>query len=231
MQNYQTTKWSKTYGGARKVLTGTIKGVTSGGYIVDLDTLPDLTNGCVPAGTPVKVDDALRTISVHYAFKTSAITAYAENATSFDVKLTKSFEGSRVVTGMKLGVVPTTVAGLSQAVTDVFTVTAVDRDDSTVYDLVTVSCSARSATQIAAGTTLVELGLTGGSYYVKVLPNAFLFYDLAKDTNAVYMGAVDALFCQVDGVLLERRVPPIADAVRSYMREQDVYVRYSLSQE
>lgn len=234
MQNYQTTKWSKTYGGARKVLTGTIKGVTSGAYEVDLTTLPDYLNGCVPAGTPVKVDDALRTISIHYAFKTAAVTAYAENATSFDVKLTKSFEGSRVVTGMKLGVVPTTLATLVAEVEDVFTVTAVDRDDSTAYDLVTVSCSARSATQIASGTVLVELAEqtpSSGDYFVKVLPNAILFYDLAKDPNAVYMGAVDALFCQVDGVLLERRVPPISDAVKSYMREQDVYVRYSQSQE
>lgn len=233
MQNYQTTKWSKTYGGARSVFTGSIKGVTSGAYIVDLTTLPDLANGFVPAGTPVKVDDALRTIAVHYAFKTAAITDYDENDTSFDVQVAKGFEGSRITVGMKLGVAPTTNANLIAEVTDVFIVTAVDRDEA-AYDVVSVSCTARTASQIAAGTILVELAEqvpASGDYFVKVLPNAFLFYDVPKDANATYMGAVDALFCQVDGVLLERRVPPIAETVRSYMREKDVYVRYSLSQE
>ncbi len=231
MQNYQMTSWSKEYGGARTVFTGSVKGVTSGQYQLDLDTLPDLDNGIVPAGTPVKVDDALRTIAIHYAFKTYAITAYGQNDTSFDVKFIKGFEGSRVTVGMKLGVVPSTLANLSAAVTDVFTVTAVDRTTSTAYDTVTVSCTARTTSQIAAGTVIVELGLTGGSYYVKVLPNAFLFYDVAKDPNAINMWGVDALFCQADGVLLERRIPPVATAVKEYLRTQDVYVRYSLSQE
>ena len=231
MQNYQMVAFTRSYGGARSVFTGNIKGVTSGQYRTELTDLPDAVNGCVPAGTPIKVDDANRLITIHYAFKTYAITAYSADDTSFDVQITKGYEGSRVVTGMKLGVVPTTVAGLSQAVTDVFTVTAVDRDTSALYDIVTVSCTARTATQIAAGTVLVELALVSGSYYVKVLPNAFLFYDVVKDANAINMYGVDGLFCQVDGVLLERRVPPVADAIKSYMREQDVYVRYSLSQE
>jgi hypothetical protein len=45
------------------------------------------------------------------------------------------------------------------------------------------------------------------------------------------MWGVDALFAQVDGVLLTRRVPPIAPVIRKHMRENDVYVRYSNSRE
>ena len=53
MQNYQMTRASRNYGGARVVFTGTVKGVTSGQYDVDLATLPEVANGFVPAGTPV----------------------------------------------------------------------------------------------------------------------------------------------------------------------------------
>ena len=232
MQNYQMIKWSKEYGGARQVLTGSMTGVSSGQYAVDLDTVPDLRHGIVPAGTPVLADDAARTVKIHYAFETNAVTAYESGNKSFDVQLKKGFEGSRCVAGMKLGVMPNSVANLSAEVTDVFTVTNVDRT-AAAYDVVSVSCSARGGTQIAAGTVLVELEekvADSNQYFVKVLPNAYLWYDLAKDPNAVYMYA-DYLFCQNDGVLLTRRVPPIADAVKDYLRSKDVYIRYSVSKE
>ena len=62
-------KWSKTYGGARNVFTGSAGGVTSGQYFVDLEKLPDGDYGCIPAGTPILIDDAARTIAIHYAFE------------------------------------------------------------------------------------------------------------------------------------------------------------------
>lgn len=232
MQNYQTIKWSKSYGGARVVFTGSMTGVSSGQYTLDYTTLPDYLNGMVPAGTPVYADDEKRTVAIHYAFETYAITAYSADDVSFDVKLKKGFEGSRCVAGMKLGVMPNSVANLSLEVQDVFTVTNVDRTSS-AYDVVTVSCSARTATQIASGTVLVELAEQvedSGEYFVKVLPNGYLFYDVVKDPNVAYVG-VDYLFCQNDGVLLTNRIPPVADVVRDYMRSKDVYVRYSVSKE
>ena len=225
-------KWSKEYGGARQVLTGSMTGVSSGQYAVDLDTVPDLRYGIVPAGTPVLADDAARTVKIHYAFETYAVTAYSDSDKAFDVKLKKGYEGSRCVAGMKLGVMPNSVAGLSLEVDDVFTVTNVDRT-AAAYDVVSVSCSARGGTQIASGTILVELAEkvdNSSEYFVKVLPNAYLWYDLAKDPNALYMYA-DYLFCQNDGVLLTRRVPPIADVVKDYLRSKDVYIRYSDSKE
>lgn len=227
-------KWSKTYGGARNVFTGSAGGVTSGQYFVDLDTLPDGSIGCIPAGTPILIDDDARTISIHYAFE-----LYEEKATgteaTFQAKIKKGFEGSRIQAGMILGVAPSTLANLSAATTDVYTVGTIDRTNA-LYDLVTVSNPnvGGDSKTLAAGTVFIEMtedAESSGDYYATVLPNGFTFYDVSKNDDAVLMYGIDGLFCQIDGVLLTNRIPPIADSIRDYMRSKDVYVRYSGSKE
>jgi hypothetical protein len=86
-QTLQMIKWSKSYGGARNVFTGSKTGVTSGQYIVDLTTLPDGDTGCVPAGTPIFIDDENRTIDVHYAFE-----LYEEKATGTEATFQAKFK-------------------------------------------------------------------------------------------------------------------------------------------
>lgn len=219
MQNYQMTQASRNYGGARVVFTGTVKGVTSGQYDVDLTTLPEVAHGFVPAGTPVAVDDApnVRTIKVHYAFEVVA------GGTTTAVRVKKGWEGSRARVGMAVMVLPATVATAGKSVA----ITAVDRTNAD-YDVITIA----TLGSLAAGTILVEADkVSDDAAKIKVLPNAFLFYDVVKDPNAINMWGVDALYAQVDGVLLTRRVPPIAPIIREYMRENDVYVRYSNSRE
>lgn len=219
MQNYQKTQASRNYGGARVVFTGTVKGVTSGQYDVDLTTLPEVAHGFVPAGTPVAVDDAptARTIKVHYAFEVVA------GGTATAVRVKKGWEGSRARVGMAVMVLPATVATAGKSVA----ITAVDRTNAD-YDVITIA----TLGTLAAGTILVEAdSVSADSAKIKVLPNAFLFYDVVKDPNAINMWGVDALYAQVDGVLLTRRVPPIAPIIREYLRENDVYVRYSNSRE
>lgn len=219
MQNYQMTQASRNYGGARVVFTGTVKGVTSGQYDVDLTTLPEVAHGFVPAGTPVAVDDApnVRTIKVHYAFEVVA------GGTTTAVRVKKGWEGSRARVGMAVMVLPATVATAGKSVA----ITAVDRTNAD-YDVITIA----TLGTLAAGTILVEADkVSDDAAKIKVLPNAFLFYDVVKDPNAINMWGVDALYAQVDGVLLTRRVPPIAPIIREYMRENDVYVRYSNSRE
>ena len=231
-QTLQMIKWSKSYGGARNVFTGSKTGVTSGQYIVDLTTLPDGDTGCVPAGTPIFIDDENRTIDVHYAFELYEETATGTEAT-FQAKFKKGYEGSRIQAGMVLGAAPATLATIANAITATYTVSVVDRTTSTLYDIVTVTNpnSGEASATLAKGAVFVELKKDGGSYYVKVLPNGFLFYDVSKDDNAVNMYGVDGLFCQHDGVLLVNRIPPIADSVRDYMRSKAVYVRYSAAKE
>lgn len=219
MQNYQMTQASRNYGGARVVFTGTVKGVTSGQYDVDLTTLPEVAHGFVPAGTPVAVDDApnVRTIKVHYAFEVVA------GGTTTAVRVKKGWEGSRARVGMAVMVLPAAVATAGKSVA----ITAVDRTNAD-YDVITIA----TLGSLAAGTILVEADkVSDDAAKIKVLPNAFLFYDVVKDPNAINMWGVDALYAQVDGVLLTRRVPPIAPIIREYMRENDVYVRYSNSRE
>ena len=233
-QTLQMIKWSKTYGGARNVFTGSAGGVTSGQYFVDLETLPDGSIGCIPAGTPILIDDDARTISIHYAFE-----LYEEKATgteaTFQAKIKKGYEGSRIQAGMILGVAPSTLANLSVATTSVYTVSTIDRTEA-LYDLVTVTNpnSGGVSATLAAGTVFIEMtedAESAGNYYATVLPNGFTFYDVSKNDDAVLMYGVDGLFCQIDGVLLTNRIPPIADSIRDYMRSKDVYVRYSVSKE
>lgn len=227
-------KWSKTYGGARNVFTGSAGGVTSGQYFVDLNKLPDGDTGCIPAGTPILINDAARTIAIHYAFELDEAIETGIGAT-FQAKIKKGFEGSRIQAGMILGAAPSTLAGLSVATTKVYTVGTIDRTDA-LYDLVTVSNpneGVLSAT-LAKGTVFIEMSKdteNASNYYATVLPNGYTFYDVSKQDDAVLMYGVDGLFCQMDGVLLTNRIPPIADSIRDYMRSKDVYVRYSVSKE
>jgi hypothetical protein len=227
-------KWSKTYGGARNVFTGSASGVTSGQYFVDLTKLPDGDYGCIPAGTPILIDDAARTIAIHYAFELYEAKDTGTEAT-FQAKIKKGPEGSRIQAGMILGVAPSTLAGLSVATTSVYTVSTIDRTNA-LYDLVTVTNpnSGGNTATLAKGTVFIEMSEVGensGNYYATVLPNGFTFYDVSKHDNAILMYGVDGLFCQHDGVLLVNRIPPIADSIRDYMRSKDVYVRYSVSKE
>jgi len=230
-------KWSKTYGGARNVFTGSASGVTSGQYFVDLTKLPDGDYGCIPAGTPILIDDAARTIAIHYAFELYEAKETGIGAT-FQAKIKKGPEGSRIQAGMILGAAPSTLAGLSEATTKVYTVGTIDRATSALYDLVTVSNpnsgGGGESKTLAKGTVFIEMsevGESSGNYYATVLPNGFTFYDVSKHDNAILMYGVDGLFCQHDGVLLVNRIPPIADSIRDYMRSKDVYVRYSVSKE
>ena len=227
-------KWSKTYGGARNVFTGSAGGVTSGQYFVDLNTLPDGDTGCIPAGTPILINDAARTIAIHYAFELYEAKATGTEAT-FQAKIKKGFEGSRIQAGMILGAAPSTLAGLSVATTAVYTVGTIDRSNA-LYDLVTVSNPNENVdtATLAKGTVFIEMSEDAenpGNYYAKVLPNGYTLYDVSKQDNAILMYGVDGLFCQMDGVLLTNRIPPIADSIRDYMRSKDVYVRYSVSKE
>lgn len=227
MYDYQRITSSQSYGGSRVVLTGTQKGVSSGKYSAVLADLPDAINGCIPAGTPILMDDAAKTVAIHYAFDLYEAVTYATSATSAVLKLKKGFEGSRIRIGMIIGVCP------ALSVTEVtvgFTVTAVDRTNA-AYDSVSVSCSSAAAgATLAIHTILVEVADDNG-YFIAVLPNAFTFYDIVKLPDAVELW-IDGLFCQNDGVLLTRRVPPIADCIKDYLAgDGNTYMRYSSSQE
>ena len=230
MYDYQSVSASHTYGGAKVVFTGTRQGVSSGKYPVVLATLPEAVNGMIPAGTPIYMDDAAKTAAVHYAFEVYEEVTYELGATSMSIKVKKLHEGSRAIVGQIIGVAPSVITG---EVAIPLTITAVTRTN-TAYDTLSVSCSATAAGgTIALGTVLVEVAenISDSKYYVKVLPNAFTFYDVVKLPTATELW-VDGLFCQTDGILLTRRIPPLAACVKAYMlgTSGNVYVRLSASQ-
>ena len=231
MYDYQSVSNTHSYGGARVVFTGTKQGVSSGKYPVDLTTLPEAVNGMIPAGTPIYMNDAAKTAAVHYAFEVYEAVTYLTGATSMSIKVKKLHEGSRAIVGQILGIAPSVITG---EVAIPLTITAVTRTN-TLYDTLTVSCTATEAGgTIALGTVLVEVAEndSDSKFYVKVLPNAFTFYDVVKLPTATELW-VDGLFAQIDGVLLTRRIPPLADCVKAYMlgASGNVYVRLSASQE
>lgn len=219
MYDYQMTSKSTTYGGSRVVLTGTKYGVSSGRYKADLTRLPDMANGIIPAGTPIKLDDTLRTVDIHYAFE-----VIGSGSTASTLRVKKGFEGSRLKDGMILMVTPSgaTATGTGAVISGL---------DRTNADYDEFTCAALSGA--TSGQTLVEASATGATATIKVLPNAFTFYDVVKDPNATYLW-IDGLFMQTDGVLLTNRIPPISSVIRTYMADPNggnVYMRYSTSKE
>lgn len=219
MYNYQSVRGALKFGGARTVFTGTMTGITSGYYGVDISRVPDGANGHVPAGTPVFVDDENRVADIHYAFEV------VEGSTLTKTRVAKSLEGSRAWVGMNIMIMPATIDGTGTAVA----ITAVDRTNDK-YDVLTHVSLADSNT---AGLILVEASEAGEDAVIKVKPNGFLPYDYWKAPNASEM-RVDAIFTHTDGVLLTRRVPPIAPIIREYLGDPNggnTYFRYSKSRE
>lgn len=219
MQNNNRVAGSMRFGGARTVFTGTQSGITSGRYNIELDRVPDLKNGHVPAGTPILMDDLTKEADIHYAFEV------LDGSTLTKTRVKKGFEGTRAKVGMALMIAPDEIdlAGTSVAIT------AIDSSNAE-YDELTHASLADSGT---AGVILVEADKVGTDATVKVKPNAFTFYDLVKDPNSVEMW-VDGMYTHVDGVLLERRVPPIAPCIKDYLAsptQGNTYVRYSKSKE
>lgn len=230
MYEYQRIASARSYGGGRVVLTGQKQGISCGRYDATLADLPDAVNGCLPTGTPILMDDHLKTIKIHYAFEVYEAVSYLQNAESVTVKLRKQYEGSRAKVGMILGLAPTTATG---EVAMPLTITAINRTNES-YDTVTCSCAAASANgTIALASTLVEVAENedDSKYYIKVLPNAFTLYDIVK-LPAAQEVFFDGIFCQTDGVMLTRRIPPIATCIKAHLAGTgNCYMRYSTSEE
>lgn len=221
MNNYQREKASAKFGGYRVVFTGIQKNLSSGRYTIDLDRLPELKLGYIPAGTPIAMNDVTRKVDIHYAFRVhEAVTG----TTATSVKVSKGSEGSRIMVGMKLMVAPTTIDGTGTGIE----VTAVDRTN-TDYDTITISTGGFGVA-LLLGDTLIEADKKGADAEIKVLPNAIQPYDLAKKPDADLVWT-DGMYNLIDGVILENRIPPVVDAVKEYMLKQGVYVHYSKSAE
>lgn len=202
-------QFSGKVGGARAVYEGHLM-ILVGGCMFKKDQMPLYPAGVLPAGTPVYCDEVARTFDIHYAF------SVAEAATaSTTLKVAKGFEGSRIKVGMHLIPAQSDVATAADAT---FAVTAVDTSNE-AYDIVTLG----SAITAAVGAVLWEADST--TKKIKVLPNALTDRDKVRYAETYMVDGAAAFGC--DGAVLERRIPPISDAVKAYMRSQDCFFRFS----
>lgn len=216
INNY--VKFSKKIGGVRKAYEGhNLPWMYYGGFkFPSLDVLPASGN-VLPAFTPVKVDEVARTIVPLYIFKVKAV-----DATNSKVQVYKDVEGTRAKVGMPLILVGN---NLSQAATNVATVTAID-SSNTDYDVLTLSASpATSGTAWwAAGDYLAEAD-SATSKKVKVVPNGLTPYDTCVDEDAYALDG-DAVW-GADAPILERRIVPIPDSIKAALKAADCVFKFS----
>ena len=199
--------FSGKVGGARAVFEDHVK-VLVGGCMFKLNQLPLYPAGILPAGTPIYVDEEARTFDVHYAF------ALYESATTKNIKIAKGLEGSRIQAGMKLIVAQ---ADVETAAETSYTVSSVDTSNE-AYDLVVLN----AALTADAGSVLWE---AGNDKKIKVKPNALTDRDKVRYAETFMVDGAAVFGC--DGAVLERRIPPVSDAVKKYMREHDCFFRWS----
>ena len=211
MQTFNSNRaYSASVGGSMKVYTREVYPLQ--GTQVALADLPPVGN-VLPAGTPILVDDSDNKITtVHYAF-------VAMDVDTVTVQLKKGGEGTRVKEGMFLMEAPATYAGTGTA----DTVLAVDSSNE-MYDEITLSAA---ITGLVNGETLVEANQTGAGAVIKVLPSALSVADVYVDAMAFDFGITGTFLSH--GEVLQRRIPPIAPAVKTYLRENEVYLRFSNS--
>lgn len=212
MNNY--VKWSNSWGGVRKCYEGK-PAVAVGGFKVELTDMPTKGNA-LAAGTPVYADEAARTIVPLYTFKVLEV-----STTDTTIKVAKYENGTTAKVGMKLGVVG---SDLTQAVSNVSTVTAIDSSNAD-YDVLTVDAvSASNTAFVAADDILAEFN--GTTKKIRVIPNGLTYADSALADDAVAMD-VDYIWNCMEKPVLERRMPPFTASLKKALRDNECYFRFS----
>ena len=213
INNY--VKFSKNFGGVRKCFEGKPT-IAVGGFMCDKDLMP--MNGAVmAAGTLIFANETDRTIVPIYTFKVMAVDTVAKT-----VKVEKYETGSIAKVGMKLLVVGD---DLSQAVTNIATVTAIDSSNAG-YDLLTMDeVVADSHAFIAEGDVLAE-AKSDAVKKIKAIPNGLTYCDNVLDPDA-YAIDIDYVWNCMEKPVLERRMPPLTSSLKKALRDNECYFRFS----
>lgn len=213
INNY--VKFSKNFGGVRKCYEGKPI-IAVGGFKCDTTLMPEAGNA-MAAGTLVFADEQARTIVPLYTFKVLEV-----STTDKTVKVEKFETGSIAKVGMKLLVVGD---DLTQAVSNIATVTAVDSTASD-YDILTMDAVvANSNPFIAEGDVLAE-AKSSEVKKVKVIPNGLTYCDNVLDPDA-YAIDIDYVWNCMEKPVLERRMPPLTASLKKALRDNECYFRFS----
>lgn len=204
----QNIEFSDKIGGTRVVFEGH-PCLLIGGFDFDIAELPTYPN-VLPAGTPIKVDEDARTIEIHYAF------AVTKKVSATKYQVAKGIEGSRVKAGMNLMVIGNDVDTAGTA----GTVKSVDTSNEG-YDEITFTASFTAE----EGDVIVEATAAGEGAKVKVVPNALTDRDKRLAPGAKSMNG-DGVWAN-DRPILERRIPPVAPAIKKALAANECYFRWS----
>ncbi len=212
METYNVMrKSSSKVGGAREVYQKSLQ-ILTGGFSVAKENLPEVGN-VLPAGTPILCDEGdARSVKVHYAFKVKTVTGST-------IQVEKGGEGSRVKVGMFLMEAPATATTTGTAQT----VSSVDTSNED-YDEIVLDTALSG---LAIGDVLIEATADGAGTTIKVVPNALSVGDVYIDPNGYDFGISGAYFGT--GVVYERRIAPIAPAIKTALLENGCFFRFSQS--
>ena len=191
----QIVKASGKIGGTLVVFEGHPQ-LMVGGFNFNLADLPE-PGVVLPCGTPVYCDEQARSI-------TPVITAKVKSIDSTNKKITFEDNGFGAVpfkAGDKLAI----FTNFSTAAETTAVVTAVDGNVVTL---------AANLTGGAAGQILVQVDATTSK--PKATPNALTPYDIVRDENAIAVDG-DGMIGN-DRPILERRMPPVNDAVKQALK-------------
>jgi hypothetical protein len=209
-------KFSKNFGGVRKCYEGKPT-IAVGGFMCDPNLMPAYPN-VMAAGTLVYADETAgaRSIKPIYTFKVLEV-----DTSNNKIKVEKVETGTIAKVGMVLGVVGT---DLTQAVSNVSTVSAIDSTNDG-YDVLTVDAVAYEGTAfVAEGDVLAEFN--GTTKKIKNLPNGLTYCDNVLDPDA-YAIDIDYIWNCMEKPVLERRMPPLTASLKKALRDNECYFRFS----
>jgi len=203
----QQVQFSGKIGGFRKVFEGEVK-LLVGGFNYDIKDLPAAGN-VLPAGTPVYCDEQARTIVPLITFRVKSV---AEG----EIRVEKFNEGTRAKVGDSLIVIPN---NLTTAAAAAAKVTEIDNPNAD-FDILKVN---------AVPEGMVEgsiLCIANAQLKPKCVPNALTPYDTCLAKEAVAADGDGAWNC-LDFPVLERRMPPITDAIKKALADAGCFFRWS----
>lgn len=210
-------KFSKSFGGVRKCYEGKPT-IAVGGFMCEPELMPAYPN-VMAAGTLVYADESAegRSIVPIYTFKVLSV-----DTETREVTVEKYETGSIAKVGMKLLVVGD---DLTQAVSNIATVTAVDTSNDG-YDILTMDeVVADSDAFIVAGDVLAE-AKSSTVKKIKAIPNGLTYCDNVLDPDA-YAIDIDYIWNCMEKPVLERRMPPLTASLKKALRDNECYFRFS----
>lgn len=213
-------KASQSFGGTLVVFEGKPE-LLVGGFNFNMDDLPDV-GVVLPCGTPVNCDESNRTI-------TPLVTVKVKSVDGTDAKkitlVSNGFNGPALKVGQYVAIINDTLATQYENTT---------ASGVTTYNYVQIAAIsgdvitlANELASVAANSILVvvKVNATTSKAAIPATPNALLPYDVVRGENEISRTG-DGMY-KNDRPVLERRMPPITDAIKTALANAGCQFKYS----